>query len=758
MRIVVVDPSRTVLKAVSKLLENDRHTVATFVDAKEALDFIKSDRNVSVLITSVELTPMSGIELCWETRLLSGQDRAIHIILMSSNSEEQHLINALDSGADEFIRKPPVGEELYARLRSAERLHLLQSELIRLARIDPLTGVFNRRAFFEKAQQSCEPAAPFAAIMFDVDHFKRINDSYGHDVGDQVLRAIGREAAGQNGIVGRLGGEEFAILLEGAHLEAAAAHAELLRARLAELSFDASAGKLSMTCSFGVAQARPGESIDQLLKRADTALYEAKESGRDRVVAAPADRDSGEAQWSGLLRSIKRGAAEEPGQLPSASSRSEPSSGWAINLEEIMPMSPDQPAAFGASRAFVLDDEAQIAAIVSKVLEACGFVPRQFTATPAFFTALQDTLPELIVLDLSLGQSDAVEVIRHLEASKYPGKVLLISGRDEATLNEIAQIGKKHGLLMLPPLKKPFRPADIRQRLSGDQTADAPPSKSGDPQTAEQAPEKVGVQFVEALHNGWLEVWYQPKFDLQSFSICGAEGLIRVRHPLHGIIMPENFLPPAGDPNYEPLTKFVIERVMSDWRRFAQTGAQLKLSVNVPVSVLHAPAFIALIQSLLPSDRTFPGLTIEVTEDELVRDSERAHEIANQLKLYNVDLSIDDFGSGYSSLSRLNDLPFAEVKIDRSFASGCASNKIKHGLCQTVVDLAHRFGAKVCAEGVETADDLRALMAMRCDSAQGFLLAKPMPAAHFASMLSTWSGHALRTLLQGREQRPAQSA
>lgn len=756
MRIVVVDPSRTVLKAVSKLLENDRHTVATFVDAKEALDFVKSEREVSVLITSVELTPMSGIELCWETRLLSGHDRAIYIILMSSNSEEQHLVNALDSGADEFIRKPPAGEELYARLRSAERLHRLQSELIRLARVDPLTGVFNRRAFFEQAQQSRE--ARFAAIMFDVDHFKRINDSYGHDVGDQVLRAIGREASSQDGIVGRLGGEEFAILLEGADLDTAAAYAEVLRTRLAELSFDTTRGKLSMTCSLGVAEGRPDESIDQLLKRADTALYEAKEGGRDRVVAASGALDAHETQWSGLLRASKRDAADEPSQTQSSTSRGEPRTGWPNNLEEITSMPPDGAATSKTGRAFVLDDEPQVATVVSKVLEACGFVPRQFTAPPAFFTELKDSPPELIVLDLSLGQSDAVEVMRHLEVSKYQGKVLLISGRDEATLNEIAQIGKNHGLLMLPPLKKPFRPADIRQRLSGGQVSDRPLSNTGKQQAAADAPGEVTVQLVEALHNGWLEVWYQPKFDLRSFSICGAEGLIRARHPLHGIIMPENLLPPPGDPSYEPLTKFVIERVMSDWKRFAQTGAQLKLSVNVPVSVIHTPAFISLIQSLLPSDPTFPGLTIEVTEDELVRDSERAHEIANQLKLYNVDLSIDDFGLGYSSLSRLNDLPFAEVKIDRSFVSGCASNKVKHGLCQTVVDLAHRFGAEVCAEGVETADDLRALMVMQCDSAQGFLLAKPMPAAHFAPMLPTWSGHLLRTLLQGKGQRLAQSA
>jgi PleD family two-component response regulator len=134
--------------------------VTAFVDAREALDFVKSDREVSVLITSVELTPMSGIELCWQTRLLTGQDRAIHIILMSSNSDGQQLINALDSGADEFIRKPPICEELYARLRSAERMLRMQRELIRLARIDPLTGVLNRRAFFEKAERPRGSASP----------------------------------------------------------------------------------------------------------------------------------------------------------------------------------------------------------------------------------------------------------------------------------------------------------------------------------------------------------------------------------------------------------------------------------------------------------------------------------------------------------------------------------------------------------------------------------------------------------------------
>src|SRR6267154_1697746 len=185
MHVVVVDPSRTVLKAVSRLLAKDSHEVSTFVDGPEALAHIKSNPEASALITSVEL--------CWETRLLSGRERAIYIIMMSSNSDQKHLVSALDSGADEFIGKPPAEEELYARLRSAERLVRMQRELIRLAMVDPLTGLFNRRAFFEKAHQAVARANESnkpAAIMFDVDHFKRVNDTYGHDVGDQVLREI----------------------------------------------------------------------------------------------------------------------------------------------------------------------------------------------------------------------------------------------------------------------------------------------------------------------------------------------------------------------------------------------------------------------------------------------------------------------------------------------------------------------------------------------------------------------------------------
>jgi two-component system cell cycle response regulator len=467
VRIVVVDPSRTILKAVSRLLENDGHVVNAFSEGQDALDCIKSAPDVSVLITSAELASMSGLELCWEARLLSGRDRALYIILMSSNAEQTHVVNALDSGADEFIRKPPAGEELYARLRTAERLLRQQRELIVLAYLDSLTGVLNRRAFFDKAGDLVDAGRGFAAVMFDIDHFKNVNDSYGHDVGDQVLRVIGREARNGNAVFGRLGGEEFAIVLEGASLQAAALYAEELRRQLAELSFDAAKQTFSVTASFGVAERAANESIDQLLKRADGALYEAKRAGRNRVIAAAAAAGEQEAQWSKLLRSGKRSGGEQP--FPAAAEAA--ANGGTTDAAQARALAPARETS--AVIAFVLDNELRIAAIVSKVLEAGGFSARTFTAAAQFFAELTSAAPDLVVLDLSLGESNAVEIICRLEACGYRGKVLVISGRDETALCDIAQIGANHGLSMLPPLKKPFRPADVRQRYLSEQTVRA---------------------------------------------------------------------------------------------------------------------------------------------------------------------------------------------------------------------------------------------------------------------------------------------
>jgi diguanylate cyclase (GGDEF)-like protein len=306
MRVVLVDPSRTVLKFVSRLLEARGDEVRPFIDGRLALDYIKQDLFVDALITSAEPLSITGLELCWETRLLAGDRRAIYVILMSSNQERRNLIEALDSGADDFIGKPPVAEELYARLRAAERLASMHRDLVKLASLDSLTGIFNRRAFFERAEETCAQVGSigtFSGIMLDIDFFKRINDVHGHDVGDKAIREVASIIANVSPNVGRLGGEEFAVLLPGADLAAAAEVAERLRAEMAALQLSGGKEVVTLTCSFGVSQWQSGENVDQVLKRADMALYAAKTGGRNRVIRA--DEALAVANYEGSNRLVR---------------------------------------------------------------------------------------------------------------------------------------------------------------------------------------------------------------------------------------------------------------------------------------------------------------------------------------------------------------------------------------------------------------------------------------------------------------------
>jgi EAL domain-containing protein (putative c-di-GMP-specific phosphodiesterase class I)/FixJ family two-component response regulator len=385
--------------------------------------------------------------------------------------------------------------------------------------------------------------------------------------------------------------------------------------------------------------------------------------------------------------------------------------------------------------AFVLDDEVRVGTVVCKALTLAGLTAHQFADPLQFLTELKLSPPDLVVLDLALGQTDAIEVIRKLEVLKFKGRVLLISGRHEGALKEIERIGRSHGLVMLEPLQKPFRMAELKSRLETAPTL-AAAAKTGRQSSPNPPAAVTRVDFAEALQKNWLEVWYQAKVDLRSLRICGAEALIRARHPDRGVISPVDLLPPAGDPLYRPLSIFVVRQSMMEWERFAERGFPLKLAVNVPASVVNEPGFVDIVRQMKPSDPSFPGLVIEVTEDEIIRDPDWVREISTQLRLYNAWISIDDFGSAYASLSRLRDLPFSEIKLDSSFVTGCADDALKRGLCQTVVDLARRFGASCCAEGVETMDELRCLTKLGFDTAQGFLFAKPMPAREFLHLLT----------------------
>jgi len=256
--------------------------------------------------------------------------------------------------------------------------------------------------------------------------------------------------------------------------------------------------------------------------------------------------------------------------------------------------------------------------------------------------------------------------------------------------------------------------------------------RSGEPEPAPDAKITLG----DVLRRDWFELWYQPKIDLKSKRLVGAEALVRARRPDGSTISPGAFLPGAKEGDMLALTERVIFTALRDFEDCAALGAVLKLSVNVPASAFVKLPIARMLREERPAAPNWPGLILEVTEDEAMHDLKIANEVADELRALHCSLALDDFGAGYSSLARLRQLPFSELKIDRSYVSDCHLDKVNAGLCETIVELAKRFELKVVAEGIETTHESHKLQGIGCDIGQGYLFAKPMAKDQFVAVLS----------------------
>jgi diguanylate cyclase (GGDEF)-like protein len=251
--------------------------------------------------------------------------------------------------------------------------------------------------------------------------------------------------------------------------------------------------------------------------------------------------------------------------------------------------------------------------------------------------------------------------------------------------------------------------------------------------------------LARALEENEIVAYFQPKVDLRSARVIGVEALVRWAHPERGLIPPGDFLPLAeAGGHMRALTERVIDystRAAGDWWH---SGLGLQLSVNLAPSTFSEPEwrldkFVA--KALARTGLPGKALQFEVTEDALMADPEVAAEILTRLSDLGASISIDDFGTGHSSLGRLKSLPIDELKIDRSFIFDLAADEDKT-IVRSTIHLAHQMGLQVVAEGVETEDVWRQLRSMGCERAQGFLVAKPLPAREVPAWLASWNQRA----------------
>lgn len=382
------------------------------------------------------------------------------------------------------------------------------------------------------------------------------------------------------------------------------------------------------------------------------------------------------------------------------------------------PLAPANPAPL----CYVVDEEASIRHFLSLVLHGSGVDTMEFADGAAMRRALEHRVPNLVFHNIPLDSADAVESMMALGRSGLGCSVQLMSSRGAAVLEHVKNIGAQQQISMLPVLKKPFETDAVIKILEE--------LKIGIPASA-----AVRLDLSEALDKNWIEFWYQPKVALRKKQLAGAEAYARARHPQHGIVKPSAFMPDASDAAVLRLSELALRSALKAGETFSKLGINLRLTVNIPFAALTQLAVEDIVRAQRPNPDNWPGLIIDVPEEQIVTDLPLAMELARKLEPINVRMAIDDAGRAYGMLAGLSELPFTELKLDRAFVADCATDKVNAPLCKTMINLAHHFGRTAVAMGIEKAPDAVAMVSMGCDFGQGFLLGLPMAEERFISLL-----------------------
>ncbi|ODR95020.1 hypothetical protein AUC70_04525 [Methyloceanibacter stevinii] len=326
---------------------------------------------------------------------------------------------------------------------------------------------------------------------------------------------------------------------------------------------------------------------------------------------------------------------------------------------------------------------------------------------------LDKDAPDLIVLGLAEDGGAFGDVLETLAARGFSGKVLPLVRHASTVIDEVQAIAEGLGLSLLPPLVMPFNDERLRSRIAAllPEVSDGPT-----------------MDIREALRFGWLELWYQPKIDVRTLAMHGAEALLRIRHPKWGIVPPAYFIADDGDPRLELVSKTVISRAVDDWYFFFRERYAIELAINLPVPFFQAPCSLDYLCRKLPGHTAFEGILVESNGVDILRNLDFIRGLAKQFRAHKIGISIDDIGAEWGSFCGLREFPFVEIKVDRKFVDGCANDGLKRSICADIVKLANCYGARTVAEGVETWGDFHAVREMGFDLIQGFLFAKPMSA------------------------------
>jgi len=376
--------------------------------------------------------------------------------------------------------------------------------------------------------------------------------------------------------------------------------------------------------------------------------------------------------------------------------------------------------------AFTLQHHPDDDSALSAVLGETGIEHHVFDHSAALIERVAELKPDIVFLDVDLDSTQAVDTLFALSQARYPGIVQLISGAiGQADI--IRHTGQRLGLLMLPVLSRPFSENHIATMLVSEGL------RAGD----------IGLPTLDlsrALQNGWVEFWHQPKINLRKNQIAGVEVLARARQPNRGVLSPWSFLGHADEKSMTRLSEEALISALKTSGDVARIGVKLRLAVNLSFKALRTLPLPNIVRTHRPKIDNWPGLLLDVSEKDVAANFLEVHDLKQNLAQFGIKLAVDDYGHGQLTAAQLRTLDCAELKLDRSFVTGCTNDPTKIEICQRMVQLAHAVGSIAVAVGIERAAEAAALQNMGCDVGQGFLFGQPMPQDRFLGLLLERAG------------------
>jgi EAL domain-containing protein (putative c-di-GMP-specific phosphodiesterase class I)/CheY-like chemotaxis protein len=393
-----------------------------------------------------------------------------------------------------------------------------------------------------------------------------------------------------------------------------------------------------------------------------------------------------------------------------------------------------------ACRIVILEDNPLVGQTIQMMIEDHDLGECRLLSEPEpFFDALREWQPTHAILDLAMPGMDGVQVIRELPERAPHIRLILLSGLGQRVIDSACLYAREHGLQVDGALEKPVSAARLRQVICSEAIAKQTPLQRPGPQTPVEAEISV-ADIRQALHLGEIEPFYQPKIDCATGMLAGFEVLARWRHPGHGVLLPACFIEKleAGG-LMDELTEVIAEQALHWFSGHFGYGFGLSLSLNISRGSLRTQEPLDRLAVRCRELNLDPRrIVLEITESGVMQEPMEAIGLFTRARAQGFELSIDDFGSGYSSMVELVRLPFSELKIDKAIVASAAKSREAELVLSAIIDLASNLRMRATAEGVEDWVTFELLARMGCSCAQGFLFSEGLPASEVSDWVRRW--------------------